>query len=229
MNYSFKEVIHNEQADDYLLFKDFCILRDKGLRKDAFKTLDLFIEEAKKWDTKKQKDFACWLFGLFEALSETQNILTYPLEENLLKPILEKWIMSDPKDPRPYRWFGLFLNTYERKKHLNLSIQAGGTKEQQSLLKLIEILFDSLWFSFHHISEDLYLGDIMEDRLLINEIEDLKNKIENEQEVQYINNQLLYYKNLINDWIQFNEEETSGFVDWCKRNGKGYKWIESWI
>jgi hypothetical protein len=224
-----KNIIQNEHINDYRLFKDFCLFKEKGLRKEAFKSLNSFTEEAKKWDVKKQHNFVCWLFGLFEVSVDIHHVLVYPLEENLLKPLLAEWMSLDPKDPRPYRWYGLFLNTDKTVKYLKLAIKTGGSKEQQALLKLIDIYFYSLWYSFHHISEDLYLGDINEDKLLIEKIEKLNKDVESEQHKKDVVEDLLYYKNLINDWVKFKKEQSDeGFVKWCKRNGKEYQWTNSY-
>ncbi|WP_406590102.1 hypothetical protein [Bacillus atrophaeus] len=46
--------------------KSFVFSKEKGLRKESFKALSSFIDEAKTWDNNAQQDFACWLFTLFD-------------------------------------------------------------------------------------------------------------------------------------------------------------------
>ncbi|GGI12901.1 hypothetical protein [Gottfriedia solisilvae] len=221
-------IIKNEHSDKYKLFKEFCILKEKGLRKEAFKSLNTFINDLKKWDANAQKEFACWLFDVFENTEEIHHVLVHPLEENLLKPLLNQWMISTPKDSRPFRWHGLFLNTEYRIKYLKIAIEIGRDKEQNALLQLIELYFYSLWYSFHHISEDFYLGDINEDKSLIVQIEDLISKVDNEQFKKNLNDNLIYYKNLLSDWIDFKKVESEGFVQWCADNGKEYSWTEAY-
>ncbi|AOT00454.1 hypothetical protein ESP131_09360 [Exiguobacterium sp. U13-1] len=79
-----------------------------------------------------------------------------------------------------------------------------------------------LWHSFHHLDEDLYLGEIKEDAaslteawLLIEQLEDavLKSTCINEWKKM---NQTL------TDWIRFRKEQTTGFMEWrMQQESKG--------
>lgn len=228
MKNALTNIIQNEHLNEYPLFEKYCHLKEGGLRKESFKSLNSFIEEAKAWNTKKQQNFALWLFNLFETSENIHHVLVYPLEENLLKPLLEKWMIINPKDPKPYRWYGLFLNTDKKIKYLEIALKLGGTQEQQALLKIIDFYFNSLWYSFHHISEDLYLGDLDEDKHLIEKIENLNTEIKIEQCRIDIYEDLIYYRNLLNDWVEFENVASEGFVKWCANNGKKYDWIDSY-
>lgn len=221
-------VLKNDRLAEYPLFKRVCVLKEKGLRKEALKALSSFIEEAKKWNNDKQQNFACWLFGLFEVSDSIHQLLVYPLEENLLKPILEEWIKIDPKEPRPYRWYGLFLKTEKRIEYLNKAIKLGGKSEQLSLLKLIDINFYSLWYSFHHISEDLYLGNIEEDSILITKLQQLNDRVECQLTRKNNDEKINYYRELLTDWMMFKKEQKKDFVHWSKNKGKTYYWTHAY-
>jgi hypothetical protein len=221
-------VLKNDRLNEYSLFKKFCVLKEKGLRKESFTALSSFIDEARKWDINKQQDFTCWLFDLFEVSDNIHHVLVHPLEENLLKPILEEWIKNKPKEPRPYRWYGLFLQSEKSIDYLNNAIELGGRSEQLSLLKLIDIDFYSLWHSFHHISEDLYLGNIEEDFILITKLQQLNDKVECPQTRKDNNDEINYYRELLNDWMIFTNEQEKDFVNWCKKRGNDYHWINAY-
>lgn len=221
-----KNIIENEHSNKYTLFKEYCLLKDKGLRKESFKSLNSFINEVKKWNTALLHDFADWLFSIFERSEDIHHVLVYPLEENLLKPLLDKWIVLNPQDIRPYRWYGLFLHTENQIKYLNKALELGGNKEQLVIIRLIDYYLDSLWYSFHHLSEDLYLGSIEEDKDLISKLEHLVQLVKDEQYKINLQEGITYYTNLLNDWIKFKEDESEGFVKWCKDKGKVYQWVE---
>ncbi|MSO00806.1 hypothetical protein BHT95_16445 [Bacillus paralicheniformis] len=221
-------ILKNDRLDAYPLFKKFCFLKEKGLRKESFKALSAFIDEAKTWDNNVQQHFASWLFALFEESDNIHHILVYPLEEELLKPLLERWMKSNPEDPRPYRWYGVFLNTEKRVDYLNNALRRGGSNEQLSLLTLIDINLNALWYSFHHISEDLYLGDIKEDTVLLAKSRQLNNKVECEQTRKNNNEALNYYQDLLNDWVMFKEERSKGFVEWCENKDRNYYWVKAY-
>ncbi|KMK95711.1 hypothetical protein [Rossellomorea marisflavi] len=224
----YTNVLKNDRLDKYPLFKKFCILKEKGLRKESFKALSSFIDEAKEWDNDKQQNFACWLFTLFEVSDNIHHLLVHPLEENLLKPLLEEWIKKNPKEPRPYRWYGLFLQTEKQIEYLNNAIELGGKSEQLSLLKLIDINFYFLWYSFHHISEDLYLGNIEEDSILITKLQELNDKVKCQQTRKNNDDKMNYYRELLNDWMMFKKEQKKDFVKWCKSKGKNYHWTNAY-
>lgn len=221
-------IIQSENLNEYQLFKDFCLYKEKGLRKESFKSLNSFLKEATEWNTNKQQDFVFWIFEIFETSENIHQVLVHPLEEALMKPLLEKWMDRNPKDPRPYRWYGLFLNSDKRTTYLKIALEKGGNGEQQVLLKMIEISMNSLWYSFHHISEDLYLGDIEEDKELIEEIKNLNIKVENEEYKISNYQDIVYYKNLLNDWITYKNDGSEGFVQWCADNGKEYEFTKTY-
>lgn len=122
----------------------------------------------------------------------------------------------------------MFLNTKNRVDYLNNALRLGGSNEQLSLLTLIDIHLNALWYSFHHISEDLYLGDIKEDKALLIKSRQLNNKIECQQTRKSNNEQLNYYQDLLNDWLLFKEEQSKGFVEWCENKGRSYPWVKSY-
>lgn len=221
-------VLKNDRLDDYPLFKKFCVLKEKGLRKESFKALSSFIDEANKWGKDKKMNFACWLFTLFEVSDNIHHLLVHPLEENLLKPILEEWIKNNPEEPRPYRWYGLFLQTEKCIDYLKNAIELGGRSEQLSFLKLIDINLYSLWYSFHHISEDLYLGNIEKDSILITKLQQLNDKLECQQTKKDNDEEINYYRELLNDWMIFKNEQEKDFINWCKNKGKDYHWTNAY-
>lgn len=67
------------------------------------------------------------------------------------------------------------------------------------------INFYSLWYSFHHISEDLYLGNIEEDYILITELQQLNDRVECQQTRQNNDEKINYYRELLTDWVIFKK------------------------
>lgn len=221
-------LIRDKNLDSYPHFKEFCLLKEQGLRKDAFRSLNLFINEVKGWQTKQKKEFVHRLFILFESSEGIHHVLVHPLEENILKPILEEWMNENPNDPQPYRWYGLFLKSENDVKYLETALRIGGKSEQRVLMAIIDYYLSFLEFSFHHISEDAYLGNISEDQDIVLKIENLSKEIINVENKKYIAENVNYYKNLLSDWITFKNEGTKGFLKWCADNGKEYGWINSY-
>lgn len=221
-------LIQDKKLDSYPYFKEFCLFKEKGLRKDAFRSLNLFIEEAKGWQVKQKMEFAHWLFNWFEESEDIHYVLVHPFEESILKPILEEWMIEDPKDSQPFRWYGLFLKSENQLKYLETALRVGGKREQRVLISIINYYLNYLEFSFHHISEDSYLGDITEDQDIVLKIENLSKKITNVESKKYVTESVNYYKSLLSDWIAFKNEGKNDFLKWCADNGKEYGWSNSY-
>ncbi|WP_068774266.1 hypothetical protein [Paenibacillus sp. FJAT-26967] len=228
MNTILKAIIHNEDASPYPLFVDYCMKKEKGLRKDSFVSLHSFINEVQSWEHQDRKQFLIWFFGLCEQADDVHQVLVYPLEINLVQPVLKEWMAAQKEDARPFRWSGLFLNTGKNAQDLRQAIAIGGDAEQLAIERLIQLLLNSIWYSCHHISEDLYLGHIEEDIALLDELDVLNSRIQDEAHRQRIGEKMNYYRELLADWTAFRARHTEGFAEWCKENGKKYAWVQAY-
>ncbi len=120
------------------------------------------------------------------------------------------------------RWFGIFLNAENRMEYLEKALEIGGKSEQRVLMEIINYYLNFLGFSFHHISDDAYLGDISEDQEAVLKIESLSTEMIDVESKKYVNESANYYRNLLNDWIAFKSEGKKGFLKWCSDNCKEY-------
>lgn len=226
MDDTLKCFLNDVQISEYDSFKEFCQKKMHGLRKDSLSALGRFINQTQTWSEAVQQDFLCWFFTLLEKCDSPNDVLVYPLEEGLLKPALKQWMVSEPKDHRPFRWFGLFLNDEDSFTYLKLALELDAS-DQTVLTKIIDVYLHGLWYSFHHISEDLYLGSVEEDRELIANIEKLNEELADNKHKQENTNAVNYYRDLLNDWISFKEQHQKGFVLWCEDHGRNYKWTQA--
>ena len=62
-------IIHMNTNEHWHDFICYCQHRE-GLRKLAYKHLETFISNAKKWESKDQEEFAISLFTILDALNE---------------------------------------------------------------------------------------------------------------------------------------------------------------
>jgi hypothetical protein len=223
-----KNLIEDKYLESYPLFKEFCLMKEKGLRKEAFKSLTLFIKEVGKWPMEQKREFVQWLFTWFEESEDLHHVLVHPLEQNMIKPILEDWMSEETEDPRPFRWHGLFLHSEHHLTNLETALRLGGTSEQRVLMAIIDYYLNYLEFSFHHISEDAYLGEIADDQEAILKLKTLSVTIANEKTKQNVYESIHYYQNLLNDWIAFSSKGEKGFIKWCADHGREYRWSNSY-
>jgi hypothetical protein len=221
-------LLQDGKITKYPSFKDYCVYKGKGLRKKAMHSINLFIKEFENWEPEKQKEFVNWIFPLFERSEDINSVLIHPIEENLLKPVLKRLIDEEPENPQPFKWYGLYLNTENHMELLKRALELGGKKEQAVLQAIIDSYIYSLWYSFHHISEDLYLGDVMEDKITLQTLEMLCLDVRDSETKKNISTTINYYNNLLNDWIFSKDESKKGFVKWCAKHGKEYEWTNTY-
>lgn len=103
-------MIEDERSHDYPLFRQYCVRKEQGLRKDALKVLQSFVEEMNKNEFTARRSFVAWLFDYIERFEDGHHLLVYPLVHGVIHPVLREWKNIDPMDVRPYRWQGLFVH-----------------------------------------------------------------------------------------------------------------------
>ncbi|MFE5472717.1 hypothetical protein [Bacillus safensis] len=220
-------IIQDEGVNDYPLFRQYCVRKEQGLRKDALKVLQAFIEEMKENDFEVQREFAAWLFEWIERFEDGHQLLVYPLVNGVIQPVFQTWENVDPMDVRPYRWQGLFVHQGEGLPHLLKALELGGSKEQRVIVQICEVYLSALWYSFHHIHEDLYLSTYEKDQERIQGIESVMMLIQDKRTRTNVQKQAVYYGELLTDWMAFQQTETSGFMKWCAERKKPYEWVEA--
>ncbi|USD84650.1 hypothetical protein M5E02_04375 [Bacillus safensis] len=223
----FQAIIQDEGVNDYPLFRQYCVRKEQGLRKDALKVLQIFIEEMKENDFEVQREFAAWLFEWIERFEDGHQLLVYPLVNGVIQPVFQTWENVDPMDVRPYRWQGLFVHQGEGLPHLLKALELGGSKEQRVIVQICEVYLSALWYSFHHIHEDLYLSTYEKDQERIQGIESVMMLIQDKRTRTNVLKQAVYYGQLLTDWMAFQQTETRGFMKWCAERKKPYEWVEA--
>ncbi|MGD7062126.1 hypothetical protein ACQCU3_11525 [Bacillus altitudinis] len=219
-------IIEDERSHDYPLFRQYCLRKEQGLRKDALKVLQSFVEEMNKNEFVARRSFVAWLFDYIERFEDGHHLLVYPLVHGVIHPVLREWENIDPMDVRPYRWQGLFVHQGEGMPYLLKALEMGGSKEQRVIVQIYETYFSALWYSFHHIHEDLYLSTYEKDHERIQGIQDVMKLIEDKKVQTNVEKLAVYYNQLLSDWKEFQQTETRGFAKWCADRKKPYEWVK---
>jgi hypothetical protein len=88
----------------YRGFADYCRLRGKGLRKQAFETLMRFISEMRATSEVDRKKFVDWHQTYCFLNRAIFDASPNPLKEKLIRPTIAKWIHDEPENPLALRW-----------------------------------------------------------------------------------------------------------------------------
>ncbi|ANC08278.1 MULTISPECIES: hypothetical protein [Bacillus cereus group] len=200
-------IIHMNTTEHWHDFICYCQHREAGLRKLAYKHLETFITNAKKWESKDQEEFAISLFTILDASNEKDEVLTFSLNSFLID-ILYRWTENTPFDSRPFRWIGIYMDSSNKEddleKSLRKAIELGGDTEQEAMIYLVSNYINTLDFGTHELPSG-YCGDLGEciEKLpyMLQLINRIQNKNIKEQNIGQIQEQL----HLILDWLKHTQ------------------------
>ena len=214
-------IIHMNTNEHWHDFICYCQHRE-GLRKLAYKHLETFISNTKKWESKDQEEFAISLFTILDALNEKDEVLTFALNSFLID-ILYGWTENNPFDSRPFRWIGIYMDSSNKdddlEKFLRKAIELGGDTEQETMIYLVSNYIHTLEFGTHEFPSG-YCGDLSEciEKLpyMLQLINRIQNKNIKEQNIGQIQEQL----HLILDWLKHTQTPVDAVHIWEKEQTK---------
>lgn len=199
-----QEIESNSELADYA---KYCVLREKGLRKEAFSNLNRFIGSAVTWPLSKRYAFVDLLFTVQHGNSNIYDLMPQPLLKRLVEPTLQQWVQANPEDPSGYRWLG-----DEENWRIALSLDEN---DQISLVRLVERLIYNSYFSTHHLP-DGYIGNPSEDMMELNEALGLLPKIQDQSLKDKLARELGDYKELVENYLQYSKSRFVGsFERWA--------------
>ena len=161
-----------EDDSDLDLYAQYCVLREKGLRKQAFKQLNAFIEIAKDWGLNQRYEFVERLYLIQDNNRNRYDLIPHPLYSVIVEPTVVAWVKENPSDPSGYRWLGGRENW---RKAILLN-----KEEQIARVRLIEQIIYYAYFSTHHLPEG-FIGSPSEELLGLNEANILLDGLENDK------------------------------------------------
>lgn len=215
-------IIHMNTNEHWHDFISYYKQLEAGLRKLAFKHLETFISNAKKWESKDQEEFAISLFTILDVSNEKDEVLTFPLNSFLID-ILYRWTENNPFDSRPFRWIGIYMDSSNKdndlEKFLRKAIELGGDTEQEAMIYLVSDYIDTLEFGTYEFPSG-YCGDLSEciERLpyMLQLIDRIQNKNLKEQNILQVQEQL----HLILDWLKHTQNPVDAVRIWEKEQTK---------
>jgi hypothetical protein len=86
------------------LFAEYCRLREKGLREEAFANLESFVSEMEKQPFATRRAFTGWLFGFCFYNPQVLEACPVLLRAKIVAPAIDEWIRTEPENPQALRW-----------------------------------------------------------------------------------------------------------------------------
>ncbi|NER59586.1 hypothetical protein G3435_05450 [Pseudomonas sp. MAFF212428] len=200
-------------------FSQYCLLREKGLKKPAFKALDEFLAATRSLEVTQQRAITCEIADLAFSHGDTHQLLSYALT-SFLRQVLRAWCDEGPALAEPYRWLGKLTGE-------SAWLQAALAHDPQDQVALHQLANDELMqvdHMAHHLEESVFLGDEAVAAIKLDRAAALAVRIESEQARNYLNQEVRELRELLAAWNAYRVgERTIEFVDWCDVQGLSFR------
>lgn len=215
-----------EEADKMPAWKHYaryCHLREQGLRRKAFASLEFFIAEALHWDFENQKAFVLWLCIKMDTVEDADyGPFPSPLRTRLFLPFFTEWVRSEPENDEVHALRARYLGEplfYRRALEIN-------PRNQRARSALAAACIGDIWNATHHLPH-YFIGDEQEIKSVAEEARDHISQIEQEDRRTLLSTELAQEEQLLDDWIAFRQESKEDFDAWCRSKGRHYSWVKA--
>jgi hypothetical protein len=194
----------------------YCLTREQGLRKDAFRHLTTFLAKAESWNLDQQIEFISFLFPFFETVEAADyGPFPQPLSERLVKPTLLAWCAREPQDVRPFRWYGRY---YRERAYLlrALELDPSDDEARETLLGWWSY---SLYYAVHHMP-DGYIGNPADELALGDLVRGHIQQLTLPGKQAYWTDELESDLELVRNYIAWKESGHPNLVQWGAEQGK---------
>jgi hypothetical protein len=147
-----------EEADKVPAWKQYaryCSLREQGLRRQAFTSLDSFIAEALQWGFVEQRAFVLWLCSKMDTVENADyGPFPAPLRTRLFLPFFNEWLRREPDNDEACALRARYLGEpgfYRRALEIN-------PRNQRARHALALACIGGIWDATHHLPH-YFIGD----------------------------------------------------------------------
>ena len=213
-----------DRVPSWKTYAQYCRLREQGLRKQAFASLDLFIAEAMQWDFDSLKAFVLWLCGKMESVEHADyGPFPAPLRSKLFLPFFTEWLRQNPGNDEAYALRARYLGEpafYCQALEINPC-------NQRARYALAVACIRDIWHATHHLPH-YFIGDEQEVKAIAEEARGHISQVEEPEKQSFLQKELAQEEQLLDDWIAFKQESGEDFDAWCRSRGHQYSWVKAY-
>lgn len=202
----------------YVDFANYCLLKEKGLRKEAFKAIENFISSTSCKSAIEQREVATELITISYFNKDVHQLIPNQLHQFLIS-IFKNWEEEDSNNVIPQRWLGYLTRDiayYEK-------ALAVDPCDEISIIALIHDSLNSIDFQTHHLSESRFIGNINDSKFSLERTAELIEKLESGELRNKLYEEYQYFTRLINMWEKYKQElHTISFPEWCASAGESF-------
>lgn len=193
----------------------YCLLREKGLKKEALVELRSFIDQSHTLPVDEQRAMASELAEMYFYNRDIHQFFPQPAAA-YVGDVLQKWCDESPRSPEPYRWSGVVCGNSE----LFERALREDPEDEISLSRLVLQELQSVDFATHHLSESVFLGPESEaDEALVKAVAYAMRLPVNELKTRHME-EIAYYRSLLSAWREYRGgSRQKPFPEWSAEHG----------
>ena len=196
-------------------FGNYCLLREKGLRKQATQEAASFATYLYSLDVSLQREIASSLVALQLTNPGVHQLLPHPIKAALLR-ILETWHHACPNEVSPLLALGALSNNIE---HFEAALRIQ-PDEQKAIARVVQFHLSNIDFQTHHLSESRFIGSVEDAYESLSKAAMLIEGVLDERHRATLQNELKHHQALISEWATYCESPgNEPFLEWSKKRG----------
>jgi len=208
------------KGQDFNLLSDYCRNRERGLRKQAFESLQQFLEISNSWSDYDARDRCQTILELQSLVPGIHQFLSQPLVSGFVDPVLEKWLTDEPENHHALRWLGLLHGESDFLfKALEISPDDNPVRS-----RLIAMHIDEVDYATHHLDESHFIGDLEDAMRALETASQLLEAAVGCFPAKQFADEIDEYQQMLTDWKEYVSAPAGTFPDWCASRGRSYSW-----
>lgn len=200
----------------------YCELREKGRRTEALAAQDRFIAETLGREVAVQREIALLVLSAHARTPAAHQLLTHPLRERLVRPVLLAWHEAEPGNATALGEIGLLdRNAALLERALRLDPAADRVRAG-----LISLQLGFVDHAMHHVSESIVLEPVAEVGAALDSVAQLlQAAVEPDSpRLQELASEMAELRRLFDDWVAYQAEGSGTFPEWCQRHQRTHRW-----
>ncbi len=180
------------ESPEWTDYATYCAEQERGLRRQAFTTLDRFIAQMERAPFAERRRFVSWLLHQADLRDGSHMLVPHPLRKRVIDPTLADWLKTEPTSSEPHRWLGGY-------EHLKRAIELDSSDEI-ARRKFISCILSSVDYATHSLPYG-YNGEPSEDLSALAEAKEALSGLSSEDDRTRAAAEIAEQRRLIEDYL----------------------------
>jgi len=141
----------------YHLFGNYCLLKEKGLKKQAVIAAKKFITELIRKSISEQRNAAIYLCELSNKSQRTHSLINHPIAK-FIEQVLQNWLEEEPNSIIALRWYARHGPYELREATLEKALLIDPFDRFALEQSISETIYD-IEYMTHHLDEGFLIGE----------------------------------------------------------------------